>query len=72
MQMEKFGGKNKSKIEAISEIMAIENQILQSGSVDTEKHDIDIILEELKKDKITPEKALELVKNLEQSRQDYH
>ncbi|PIP68825.1 hypothetical protein CO033_00665 [Candidatus Nomurabacteria bacterium CG_4_9_14_0_2_um_filter_32_10] len=63
---------SKLKSEVINEIIAIENQILQSGSVTTEKDDIDAILNKLNKDEITPEKALNSVRGLEQSRQNYH
>jgi hypothetical protein len=52
--------------------MAIDNNIFQSGSVDTEKSDLDHILDQLNKGKISPEKAIELAIRLSNSRQDYH
>ncbi len=61
-----------SRTEVIANILAIENQIIQSGSVDSEKNNIDSILEKLKQDKITPQRAMELVKDINDSRQDYH
>lgn len=61
-----------SRNDAIAQIMAIENQIFQSGSVDTEKSELDHILDQLNKGKISPEKAIELVTGLNNSRQDYH
>ena len=61
-----------SNSEAIAQIMAIEAQIFQSGSFDSEKNEIDSVLDLLKKGKMSPVKALELVKRLEQGRQNYH
>ncbi len=68
-QMNVFG---KSKSDAIAEIMAIESQIMQSGSVDSEIDSINQILTKLNKGEISPEQALELVKKMDDSRQNYH
>lgn len=62
----------KSKSDAIAEIMAIESQIMQSGSVDSEIDSINQILTKLNKGEISPEQALELVKKMDDSRQNYH
>jgi len=64
-----------SQSDVITKIMGIKGEIMQSGSVDSEMDDIKFIkfiLNQLKSKVITPKKSLELIKRLQQSRQDYH
>lgn len=72
MQMNFEKPKVSSNQEALSQIMGIYNQIMQSGSVDSEKSDFNLIVDKLKKGEISASKALDLAIGIERSRQDYH
>lgn len=61
-----------SKSDVMKEIEGIRGQIFQSGSVDAEKDVIGVVLGRLDRNEISSVEALKQVRELEQSRQDYH
>jgi len=58
--------------EAKLEILALEQQVLQGGSVDSESNALHQILVELETGKIKPSEAIAQARSLLASRQDYH
>jgi hypothetical protein len=74
-KFDSFANKNNNELSlsaVIAEIMLIEEKIMRGGNVDSEIDYINRIVDQLKRGLISPTKALKLVHELEQSRQDYH
>lgn len=63
---------NQPPVDARLEILELKHEIMRAGAVDSEGIQIDTILEDLAKKKITNEQALELTHAILERRQSYH
>lgn len=59
-------------LHAINEIKAIEQQIMQSGNVDSEIYQMEVIIHNLTDGKVDPLNAKILAHKILEKRQDYH